>query len=45
MACVFFAMPKVVLAIVLWAIGWSMIVLAGLVFLAEGRHRRVSGWR
>ncbi len=33
MACVFFAMPRVVLATTLWAIGWSMIVLAGLVFL------------
>lgn len=33
MACVFFTMPRVVLATTLWAIGWSMIVLAGLVFL------------
>jgi uncharacterized membrane protein len=29
----FFAMPKVVLAIILWAIGWSMITLAGLIYL------------
>ena len=28
-----FGMPKVVLAVVLWAIGWSMIGLAGLIYL------------
>jgi uncharacterized membrane protein len=29
----FFTMPKVVLALILWAIGWSMIALAGLIYL------------
>ncbi|WP_406697892.1 heparan-alpha-glucosaminide N-acetyltransferase domain-containing protein [Singulisphaera sp. Ch08] len=28
-----FTMPKVILALILWAIGWSMIALAGLIFL------------
>jgi uncharacterized membrane protein len=30
---VFFAIPKVLLALILWAIGWSMIVLAALIYL------------
>jgi uncharacterized membrane protein len=31
--CLFFGLPRVVLALVLWASGWSMIALAGLIFL------------
>jgi uncharacterized membrane protein len=31
--CFHFALPKVVMAVILWAIGWSMIALAGLIFL------------
>ena len=31
--CLTFTMPKVILAMILWAIGWSMIALAGLIYL------------
>lgn len=31
--CFTFTMPKVILALILWAIGWSMIALAGLIHL------------
>jgi uncharacterized membrane protein len=31
--CVFFAIPKMLIALIFWAIGWSMIALAGLIFL------------